>query len=137
MYGNNLQGTFIPPVSMYNPAITNISPMTRSLYSKTPLFKNNPLTKNIGLLKGINYQNILQNVSKTIGVVKDAIPVVKEVKPMIGNMKSMLKIASVFSDVTDANDKKQNNNSYELNEKEMINSNTVIQKENNEPNFFL
>ena len=40
---------------------------------------------------GFNFASLLNGASKTLGVVKDAIPVVKEVGPMMNNMRSMLK----------------------------------------------
>lgn len=54
---------------------------------------------------GFNFASLLNGASKTLGVVKDAIPVVKEVGPMMNNMRSMLKIASVFKDETDTTKK--------------------------------
>lgn len=124
MYNNinpMLRGMPLSPISQ------GINPINRSLLKGNILSKGN-------ILKGINYQNILGNVSKTIGVVKDAIPVVKEVRPMIGNMKSMLKIASVFSDVTDANDKKQTIIENKNKTNELLSNNN---SNDNEPNFFL
>ena len=53
-------------------------------------------------LKSINWGGIINNTSKTLGLINQAIPVVKQVGPMMNNMKSMLKIASVFKDETDS-----------------------------------
>lgn len=52
-------------------------------------------------LKNINWSGIINNTSRTLGLVNQAIPVVKQVGPMMNNMKSMLKIASIFKDETD------------------------------------
>lgn len=100
-------------------------------------------------LRGVNWSGLLNNASKTLGVVKEAIPIVKEAGPMMHNMKSMLKIASVFKDETDVGSTK-NTSSREFTsegisgqkENISINTNTDSSRINsdsisNEPNFFL
>lgn len=91
---------------------------------------------------GFNFTSLLNGASKTLGVVKDAIPVVKEVGPMMNNMRSMLKIASVFKDETDTT-KKENTTSSNIASSNTNSNNTTTQKveytnqTNNQPNFFL
>ncbi len=59
-------------------------------------------------IKSINWSGIINNTSKTLGLINQAIPVVKRVGPVMNNMKSMLKIASVFKDETDYTPKRKN-----------------------------
>ena len=88
--------------------------------------------------RNINFGGILNNVSRTLGVVKDAIPIVKEVRPMIGNMRSIIKIASAFKDETDTSTKKENTNTTSVSSSNSTNnSSTNTSYNSNEPNFFL
>lgn len=52
-------------------------------------------------IKTINWGNLINNTSKTLGVINQTIPLVRQVGPMVNNMRSMFKIASVFKDETD------------------------------------
>ena len=113
MYGNNLGAPFMMP----NPymQMPNINPMmTRGINNigaMGGLSRGASMSKAGGLLsgiKGLNWSGMLNNVSKTLGVVKEAIPVVKEVRPMMHNMRSMLKIASVFNDETTTSNTQNN-----------------------------
>ena len=70
-----------------------------------------------GVSRGINWSSLLNNTSKTLSVVREAIPIVKEVGPMMNNMKSMLKVASVFKDATDVNNEHKPNNNINNNNK--------------------
>lgn len=144
MYGNNPGTPFIIP----NPYIQmpNINPiMTRGINNigtLSGLPKGTTMPKLGGILsgaKGLNWSNMLNNVSKTLGVVKEAIPVVKEVQPMMHNMKSILKIASVFNDETTSKTNIENENKIETNNKttDNINTNTTSSIKTNTPNFFL
>ncbi|MGM9881895.1 MAG: VrrA/YqfQ family protein [Bacilli bacterium] len=100
-----------------------------------------------GLTRGINWSSLLGNASRALGVVNQAIPIVKEVGPMMHNMKSMLKIASVFKDETDANTNIRNENNTTVkkdNTNININDNEdpttqkqIIKNSENNPNFFL
>lgn len=81
----------------------------------------------------VNWQGMLNSFSRTLGVVREAIPVVKEVGPMIKNARSMIKIASVFKDETDT--KKSMSKSNTSNKENSSNSTTT--NYHNEPNFFL
>lgn len=135
MYPN---GNNIPFYYSYgNPSMTvNSLPKSGGLFSR------------LGGVKGINWQGLLNNTSKTLGLINQAIPVVKQVGPMYNNMKSMLKVASLFKDETDPiPSRNNNNNSNNSNNKQNnINNNNEIEKENtiinnnysnNSPNFFI
>ncbi len=91
-------------------------------------------------LKSINWGGLLNNASKTLGVINQAVPLVKQVGPMYNNMRSMLKVASLFKDETSPSVKTNNvsnknntrNNNVIEKEKTIINSNY-----SNSPNFFI
>lgn len=149
MYGNNLGAPFMMP----NPymQMPNINPMMargiNNIGAMGGLSRGTSMSKAGGLLsgiKGLNWSGMLNNVSKTLGVVKEAIPVVKEVRPMMHNMRSMLKIASVFNDETTTsntqnNKIKENTNKPETNNKttDSISTSTTSSIKTNTPNFFL
>ena len=99
-----------------------------------------------GAARGINWSSLLNNTSKTLGVVREAIPIVKEVGPMMNNMKSMLKVASLFNDATtpsNNNSNTQNNNSTNNSSNNRVNNetrneNTITNNSySNSPNFFI
>ena len=164
MFGNNINGPFISYSPMMNtntmmgmrgpsmigmgtPQLINQAPRSGGLLSS--LFSLGRNSNTGGLLSGgksINFVNILNNTSKALGVVRDAIPIVKEVGPMMNNMKSMLKIASIFKDETDNNNTPKKiettseviSSNTDTNKKDTsITSTTTTQTNTNEPNFFL
>lgn len=94
-----------------------------------------------GVSRGINWSSLLNNTSKTLGVVREAIPIVKEVGPMMNNMKSMLKVASVFKDATDVNSENtssdRSNNIKSTTDNFNNQNSTKTNITQNEPNFFL
>lgn len=63
-------------------------------------------------LKKINWGGLINNTSKTLGIINQTIPLVRQVGPMFNNMRSMLKVASIFKDETDAPSKKKINNNF-------------------------
>ena len=125
MYGNNFNPFMMPGNMSYAPYN-----MPRSLFS------TGGIRNLFSGIHNVNWSGMLNNVSRTLGGVRDAIPVVKEVGPMINNMKSMIKIASVFKDETEP--MRTNNGSTKKNQKEnSTNSTTPNYNYNNEPNFFI
>lgn len=52
-------------------------------------------------LRSFNWGGLINNASKTIGIINQTIPLVKQVGPMVHNMRSVMKIASIFKDETD------------------------------------
>lgn len=112
----------------YIPNYYMIRPLPNSIITR-----NNFLTKRLGNIfngfKTFNWNGLINNTSKTLGIINQTIPLVKQVRPMVGNMKSMIKLASAFKDETDIKPTKQNNSFIE---KETNNTN------NNEyPTFFI
>lgn len=152
MYGNYMRGPFMMPNMSYGPilnstmAINSIpSTMARgsSLGSGLRSLLGLGGARNLagGVSRGINWSSLLNNTSKTLGVVREAIPIVKEVGPMMNNMKSMLKVASVFKDATDVNSENTSNdrsNNIKSTTDNFNNQNsTKTNITQNEPNFFL
>ena len=63
-------------------------------------------------IKTINWGGLINNTSKTLGIINQTIPLVRQVGPMMNNMKSMLRVASLFKDETDIRGKNSYSNSY-------------------------
>ena len=68
-----------------------------------------PQSKITGLIKGINFSNLLDGCQKTLGVINQAIPIVHQVGTMITNAKTMFKIANVIN-MPDENQRNINSN---------------------------
>jgi len=128
-------GYNVPYYSLYSTPPMNIGMGIRTIPKSGGLFSK------IGLLKGANWQGLLNNTSRTLGVINQAIPVVKQVGPLYNNMKSMLKIASLFKDETDPIPKKTNNTIISNNKtsiKKDEKENTITNNNySNSPNFFI
>lgn len=147
MYGNNFGYPFIGGFSTPPMSGNMISPMMQAPLrgaSTGGLRSLLGLGKSTGGIasRGFSFTNLLNGASKTLGVVKDAIPVVKEVGPMMNNMRSMLKIASVFKDETDTSQKKEDtlsNDKVSTSTSNNITNNNQKSNNstNNQPNFFL
>ena len=98
MYGNYIGGPFVIPNMSYAPimnsglrmnsmpAVARTSSLGSGLKSLLGLGNTRAVA---GASRGINWSSLLNNTSKTLGVVREAIPIVKEVGPMMNNMKSM------------------------------------------------
>ena len=52
-------------------------------------------------IKSINWGGLINNTSKTLGIINQTIPLVRQVGPVVNNMRSMIKVASIFKDETD------------------------------------
>ncbi len=50
-----------------------------------------------GATTGLTIGKVVSGISKTLGIVNQAIPIYREVKPMIGNAKNMFSIVKEFS----------------------------------------
>lgn len=125
MYPNNLYFPYQMGINMpYNIPF---------MKAKTSLFSR--LGNGLGAFKTINWTNIINNTSKTLGVINQAIPIVKQTGPMLHNMRSMLRVASVFRDETSNKPNKKKNNSSSNNN---INEKKEVQTSNDSlPNFFI
>lgn len=101
-------------------------------------------------IKAINWGGLINNTSKTLNVVNQAIPLVRQVGPMMNNMKSMLRIASIFKDETDVrpvinntkvsnkpNTKPVNNTNNSIDIKKEIKQKEEYISNDNSPTFFI
>ena len=116
------QPYFIPSYmsSMATPTMMRGMGAMRGLGAASVPFMSGTATagKGLGLMRrlgaglssfrSINWTGLINNASKTLGVVNQAIPLVRQVGPMVNNMKSMIKVASLFKDETDQNRKRTN-----------------------------
>lgn len=87
----------------------------------------------MGALRGFNWGGLINNTSKTLGIINQTIPLVRQVGPMVGNMRSILKIASVFKDETDENYTTNNNSNN--NTKNYSNNNSSKYKNSQNNNY--
>ena len=69
-------------------------------------------------IKKVNWGGLINNASKTLNVVNQAIPLVRQVGPMVNNVKSMLRVASIFKDETDIKPSKSKVKGSNLNNKD-------------------
>lgn len=80
-------------------------PATRALAGTTRAASTGGLFSRLGSslsgIKAINWGGLINNTSKTLGIINQTIPIVRQVGPMVNNMKSMLRVASLFKDETD------------------------------------
>lgn len=144
MYGSYMNGPFMMPNMGYSPMMTMAPNMMRSSLGgglRSLLGLTPRMGSAIGTAgRGINWASLLNNTSKTIGVVKEAIPIVKEVGPMMNNMRSMFKIASVFKDETDTSSGIKNTSESSTSNNVNLDKTTTESSQNyraNTPNFFL
>lgn len=82
--------------------------------------------------RGINWNNILNNTQRTLGIINQAIPIVYQVKPLLNNAKTLFKVATAINsnDNDDFNDEKNVNNYIQ-------NENSLEKKDSNGPIFYL
>lgn len=91
-------------------------------------------------IKGINWGGLLNNTSKTLGIINQAIPIVKQAGPMINNMRSMVKLASAFKNETSPKNTSIKNDIEKASQvMTNNNSNDDVQPIDNNymPNFFI
>ena len=80
------------------------------------------LTTGLSGIKKINWSGLINNTSKTLGIVNQTIPLVKQVGPMVGNIRSMMRVASIFKDETDT---PKNSNYFTPSTNNTLNNNTT------------
>lgn len=143
------QPFFIP--SYYSSAIPNL---TRGAMLANPALSAGSASRGaslfgklgnaVGAIKSFNWGGLINNTSKTLGIINQTIPLVRQVGPMVGNMRSMLKIASAFKDETDTSStnnqniiknqpQNTNNTTYDNRKEEKI----VDYTTNDSPTFFI
>ena len=72
---------------------------------------NNLLQGSLSFLKKINFSNLLDGTSKTLGVINQAIPVYYQVKPLVSNVKTIFKITNALKDNPEEKTKKDKTSS--------------------------
>ena len=85
-------------------------------------------------IKNFNWTGLINNTSKTLGIINQSIPLVRQVGPMFGNMRSMIKLASAFKDKTNNIPKQNIYTSTTTKEKESSNNNYINY---DSPTFFI
>ena len=75
--------------------------------------------------RGINWNNILNNTQRTLGIINQAIPIVYQVRPLLTNARTLFRVASAINNSDDeernelVNDNNYSNNvSYEEQKKD-------------------
>ncbi len=75
--------------------------------------------------RGINWNNILNNTQRTLGIINQAIPIVYQVRPLLTNARTLFRVASAINSNDDeernevVNDNNYSNNvSYEEQKKD-------------------
>lgn len=143
------QPFFIP--SYYSSAIPNL---TRGAMLANPALSAGSASRGaslfgklgnaVGAIKSFNWGGLINNTSKTLGIINQTIPLVRQVGPMVGNMRSMLKIASAFKDETDTSS--TNNQNITKNQPQNTNNTTYDNRKeekivdyttNDSPTFFI
>ena len=143
------QPFFIP--SYYSSAIPNL---TRGAMLANPALSVGSASRGaslfgklgntVGAIKSFNWGGLINNTSKTLGIINQTIPLVRQVGPMVGNMRSMLKIASAFKDETDTSS--TNNQNITKNQPQNTNNTTYDNRKeekivdyttNDSPTFFI
>lgn len=100
------------------------------------------LGRSASALKGVNWGGLLNNASRALGVVNQAIPLVKQAGPMFNNMKSMLRLASAFKDETDdkkvdTNTSNNNTDNEQVHNEELNYTNSATYQNSQNPSFFI
>ena len=82
--------------------------------------------------RGINWNNILNNTQRTLGIINQAIPIIYQVKPLLNNARTLFRVASALN----SNDDEEVN---EVREETNYNRNVNYEtkKDSNGPIFYL
>lgn len=83
--------------------------------------------------RGINWNNILNNTQRTLGIINQAIPIVYQVKPLLTNARTLFRVASALNSNDD--DEEVNEVREETNYNRNVNYET--KKDSNGPIFYL
>ena len=82
--------------------------------------------------RGINWNNILNNTQRTLGIINQAIPIIYQVKPLLNNARTLFRVASALNSNYD-------DEVNEVREETNYNSNVNYEtkKDSNGPIFYL
>lgn len=81
-------------------------------------------------IRSFNWGGLINNTSKTLGIINQTIPLVRQVGPMFSNMRSMLRVASLFKDETDNNFNNNSNSKTQVVNNSQNNSNMMVDTKN-------
>ena len=81
--------------------------------------------------RSINWNSILNNTQRTLGIINQAIPIVYQVRPLINNARTLFRVASAIND----NDDETNNDIVDENNYD--NNLYKTKKDSNGPIFYL
>lgn len=109
------------------------SAMGRNIVMRGGLFSR--IAASISNFKNFNWGGLINNTSKTLGIINQTIPLVRQVKPVVSNMRSMIKIASIFKDETDSSN--ISNKKSIVNDNTNYTNNTNINNYDDSPTFFI
>lgn len=83
--------------------------------------------------RGINWNNILNNTQRTLGIINQAIPIVYQVKPLLTNARTLFRVASALN----SNDEDETTNDETSNNNYSENISYETKKDSNGPIFYL
>lgn len=83
--------------------------------------------------RGINWNSILNNTQRTLGIINQAIPIIYQVKPLLNNARTLFRVASALNSNDD--DDEVNEVREETNYNSNVNYET--KKDSNGPIFYL
>lgn len=83
--------------------------------------------------RGINWNNILNNTQRTLGIINQAIPIVYQVKPLFNNARTLFKVASAIN----SNEEDTSSNEMTTTNNYSDNGSYNEKKDSNKPIFFL
>ncbi len=81
--------------------------------------------------RGINWNNILNNTQRTLGIINQAIPIVYQVRPLLNNARTLFRVASAIN----SNDEEITEETKDNNYNDNISYDT--KKDSNGPIFYL
>ena len=140
---NRFTPSMLNPNLIRTPAIINNATRSAAVLNGA---KSGGLLSKLGSsltgIKSINWGGLINNTSKTLGIINQTIPLVKQVGPIFTNMKSMLRVASLFNDATNTNINYNNNISIKeqndnLNLEKYSKTDYNITTNDNSPTFFI
>lgn len=83
--------------------------------------------------RGINWNSILNNTQRTLGIINQAIPIIYQVKPLLNNARTLFRVATALN----SNDEDETTNDETSNNNYSENISYEIKKDSNGPIFYL
>ena len=83
--------------------------------------------------RSINFNNILNNTQRTLGIINQAIPIIYQVKPLLSNARTLFRVATALN----SNDEDETTNDETSNNNYSENISYETKKDSNGPIFYL